>query len=205
MEKIIAYSLYSSNRCNVNSYINGALKNQDLIKVLYPDFISRFYLSEDMINVGNILKDKGAEVFYEKVLPFHTQTACMWRYKVLLEDDFDVVLFRDVDSYLSKREKNLVDIFLESDKNFHIIRDNIGHTNRILAGMFGAKKTDTFIKENINKMLNIDQMNYGDDEKILQNIIYPYIQNDSLEHDSNIDNSLFYNDGTDFFIGKPFR
>lgn len=205
MKKIISFSLFKSNRLNFDVYFNGAKHCQSSYKDFYPDYQSVFYLSDDMTYEGDILKNMGAEIIYMK--PCINQGGTMWRFQPLLENNFDIVLFRDVDSFFSKRERVLVELFENSQYDYHIIRDHKQHTHKILAGMWGAKKTDTYlidtIKNGIDSIYN-SANDYTFDETFLANKIYHHIANNVLEHDSNRNPELFLQEPNNFFIGKPY-
>ena len=65
-------------------------------------------------------------------------TGMFWRF--LAADHLsDIVLSRDTDSRLNKREKAAVDEWLNSDKDFHIMRDHPYHATEILGGMWGCR------------------------------------------------------------------
>jgi hypothetical protein len=100
------------------------------------------------------------------------------------------MLSRDTDSRLSNREKLAVDEWLESDKDFHIMRDHPYHKTEILGGMWGVRNG---LLKNIKEL--IGDYTKGDfwqvDQNFLRDVIYPTVKNNSLVHD-------------EFFDKKPF-
>jgi hypothetical protein len=111
-----------------------------LAKIIYPEWVCRIYYGEsvpkeiiDILkeheNVEMVLMPEGAEYLF----------SMMWRFLAIDDDDVEISLSRDADSRLSYREKACVDIFMESDKLLHSIRDNKSHNN-IMGGMWGIKK-----------------------------------------------------------------
>jgi hypothetical protein len=203
--KLICFSLYASERRAVQVYEAGAIENQKTYRAFYPDFQTRFYVSKSLRAVGQRLKDLGADVVYERDVP--GQGGAMWRFRPLVDGDFNIVLFRDADSRFSMREKKLVDAFLVSDKSYHIIKDYAGHDNAILAGMFAAKKTDIYLQRIVRAKLDRlgQEANwYEHEESFLQDEIYPHIEPEVLLHDSRITPELFSYEHEGFHIGMPF-
>jgi hypothetical protein len=202
--KLICYSLYASDRRPFQVYAVGAIENQKTYRDFYPDFQTRFYIAEYLRAIGEPLRELGAEVIYERDLPGHG--GLMWRLRPLVDGDFDIALFRDADSRLSMREKNLVDAFVASDKGYHIIKDHPGHNFRIHPGMFGAKKINPQLQAILRAKLFFvaQQVNsYGFDERFLQHEVYDCIKADVLLHDSRINPELFTDERKGFYIGMP--
>lgn len=146
MKKIISYSLFG----NQSKYWYGALCNIQQAKIIYPDWICRIYYNnsvpveaiDEMKQESNVeLVDMtGIEDFYERC----------WRFLAIDDDDVEIMICRDADSRLSWREKKCVDIFIESDKLLHSIRDNPNHPD-IMGGMWGIKKNNRIkIREELN-------------------------------------------------------
>jgi hypothetical protein len=61
-----------------------------------------------------------------------------WRFEDLFLKDA-VVLIRDADSRISVREVRLINEWLASDKDFHVIRDHQGHRVPVLGGTMGCR------------------------------------------------------------------
>ena len=74
----------------------------------------------------------------------------MWR-NLAMDEDIDIVCVRDCDNWLSYREKVIMDDWINSDKNMHIIRDHCWHARKIGAGLWGRKKHLNFNMENLMK------------------------------------------------------
>lgn len=183
MKKIISFSLWGDNPF----YIEGAYKNIELAKEIYPDWICRFYVASKNTPEEVIEKLRSFEnvevVLMDEV---GTSNSMMWRFTPC--DDEDVALFisRDTDSRLSMREKEAVDVWLESDKNFHVMRDHPYHVSAIMGGMWGMKREAKVnmkrVTENfINKGYHEDKK--GSDQAFLWGIIWPLAVEDSVIHD----------------------
>lgn len=201
--KLITYSLYTSSRNNVNFYYQGLIHNLELAKQLYPDYKIRVYLQESLKEYKSFLEKNGAEV----IVKSHTdnnQIPTLWRFEPLLDENFEIVLFRDADSFLYRRERDLVKLFEESEYNFHIIRDHPAHIMKILAGMWGAKKTNQSIKDIIRLCYTLDG-EYSFEEKYFQNHLYELIKHEALIHDSNITPNIFNTYPNEGRIGLPYQ
>ena len=134
--KIISFSLWGTNP----KYTVGAIKNAQLAKLLYPDWICRFYCANDIPNpiIFQLEElDNVQLIFMEKPGDW---TSMFWRFEPAGEKDIEVMISRDTDSRLNDREKQAVDEWLLSDFGFHIMRDHPWHGYPVLGGMWGAKK-----------------------------------------------------------------
>lgn len=203
MTKIISYSLYESNRNNIDFYYQGLLHNLTFAKDIYPEYQVRVYLQSKLKDCKPFLEANGAQVIL-KDYNGNNQIPALWRFQPLIDGDFDIILFRDTDSFLYKRERDLVQKFEQSNFNFHIIRDHPQHKMKILAGMWGAKTTSPEIKEIISNCYNLDG-EYNFEEKYFQEHLYCLIKSNVLEHDSNITPEIFNSYPGEGRIGLPYR
>jgi len=177
MKKIISFSLWGNNP----KYTIGAIENAKLVNEIYDGWIGRFYcgksVPEDIIkslketpNTDVILMEEDGD-----------WTGMFWRFYAC--EDSDVMISRDTDSRLSNREKLAVDEWLNSDKDFHIMRDHPYHTTEILGGMWGCRNG---ILKNIKK--SIEEYVKGNfwqvDQNFLKEKIYPIVRDNSFVHDS---------------------
>ena len=184
MKKIISFSLWGENP----KYTIGAIKNAELAKLIYPDWTCRFYCGKSVPNniIDELKKFNNVEVI--EMGENGDWTGMFWRFFAC--EDSDVMLSRDTDSRLSLREKMAVDEWLNSDKDFHIMRDHPAHSAPIMGGMWGARGN---ILKDIKKM--IDEYQKGDfwqvDQNFLRQKIYPLVKDKSFVHD-------------EFFEKKPF-
>ena len=186
MKKIISFSLWGDNP----TYTQGAIRNAELAKEIYPDWICRYYIgrSTPQQTIDTLSLFDNTEVIVMDV--DGDWTGMFWRFYPAGEQDVDVVIIRDCDSRLNNREKEAVNEWLNSDKGFHIMRDHPYHTTEILGGMWGSKKGVTpNIKQQIETYIKGDFWQV--DQNFLKDIIYPIVKNNSLVHD-------------EFFDKKPF-
>lgn len=128
--KIICFSLWGNNP----KYTVGAVRNVELAKTIYPDWKCRFYVGNDVpVDIIDQLKALNAEIEFMNDTGWN---GMMWRF--LGADSDDIYICRDTDSRLNYREKAAVDEWLNSDKDFHIMRDHPYHNTPILGGMWGV-------------------------------------------------------------------
>lgn len=215
MKNIISYSLYGD---NIN-YWNGAIANIKISNILYPNFICRFYVDKN--SNKNLIKS--LEKYRDSIEIIFKENkggvdGMFWRFLGSIDKDVNIFLSRDTDSLSSKREVSAVTEWIQSEKNFHIMRDNEAHNKKIMGGMWGCKN-QLMITIDFEKLINDwkQKNRWGDDEIFLEKIVYPKIKHTALEHsrffcknydmftwlftDHEIRNFPF-NDNLDNFIGK---
>ena len=186
MKKIISFSLWGDNY----RYTGGSLQNVELAKIYYPDWICRFYTGKNTpVEIIDKLKaNQNVEIIM--VDEVCNWTGMFWRFLSACDPDVDMMISRDADSRLTKREKFAVDEWVSSDFQFHIMRDHPYHSVPILGGMWGVKRG---ILSNIGSLIQDFQKGdfLGVDQNFLGQHVYPIVKNDSLVHD-------------EFFERKPF-
>ena len=109
-------------------------------------------------------------------------TSMFWRFFPASDSTVDVMISRDTDSRLTEREKEAVDVWLQSKAGFHIMRDHPYHATEIMGGMWGAKKGC------IPRMQHMCvEYIKGDfwqvDQNFLKEKIYPLVAPTSYVHD----------------------
>jgi hypothetical protein len=176
MKKIISFSLWGNNP----KYTIGAIKNAELAKTIYPDWICRFYCGK---SVPSDIIEKLKTYNNVEIIEMEENgdwNGMFWRFYAC--EDADIMISRDTDSRLSVREKSAVDEWLNSDKDFHIMRDHPYHNVLILGGMWGVRNG---ILKNIIPIIN--DYNKGNfwqvDQNFLREKIYPIIKDISFIHD----------------------
>jgi hypothetical protein len=201
MKKIISFSLWGDNPI----YTIGAIRNAELSKEIYPDWVCRYYIGKstpkDIIEKLNSFDNT-------EVIEMESDgdwTGMFWRFYAAGDEDVDVVIVRDCDSRVNIREKEAVDEGLNSDKGFHIMRDHPYHTTEILGGMWGSKKgvvsniknlIDTYVKGNFWQV----------DQNFLKEQIYPQIKNNCLVHDEFFEKKPFPSKRPkNLFVGQAFK
>jgi len=200
MKKVISFSLWG----DIPKYTIGAIKNADKSLEVYPDWICRYYLGKsvpiDIIN--ELIKRKNTEIFIMN--EDGNWNGMFWRFLAADDPTVDVMISRDTDSRVSIREKIAVEDWLNSNKDFHIIRDHPHHLIEILGGMWGAKN---HILNGLSKAIN--EYKKGDfwqvDQNFLKEIVYPKIKNYAKVHDEFFEKQLLPHKRENFeFIGQVF-
>ena len=189
-KKVISFSLWGSKPI----YNIGAIKNAEIAKEIYPDWICRFYINSipkdtieklllfDNVEIVNMETDIWKE-YGRREGGSQPENSMFWKFYPYFDDDVEVLIGRDPDSRLSMREKIAVYEWLESDKQFHIMRDHPGHCTGtpILGAMWGMK---TSIGLDLKKLLD-DYKKSGQllvDQWFLMKSIYPLVKDCSMIH-----------------------
>lgn len=178
MKKIISFCVWGDDP----KYTDGAVKNANLCNEIFTGWISRFYcgtsVPENIIKKLESIDNTEVVIMTEK----GNWSGMFWRFYPASEKDVDVMISRDTDSRLNEREKYAVDEWLESDKDFHIMRDHPYHRIEILGGMWGVRGD---ILKNMKPM--IEEYSKGEfwqvDQNFLKEKIYPIIREHTIVHD----------------------
>lgn len=198
--KIISFSLWGDGL----KYTIGAIKNAELAKIVYPDWVCRFYIGQSTPkDIVNKLKEfENTEVVEMDVLG--DLTGMFWRFYPASDENVEVMISRDCDSRLNIREKAAVDKWLKSEESFHIMRDHPNHGVSILGGMWGVKNPKL---KRMKKLIDkFEKGNYYQtDQNFLTQKIFPLISNDCMVHDEFFDKKPFptQREGKQF-VGEPF-
>ena len=194
--KVISYSLYGDNPI----YTQGALNNCILRDKFFKDWEIRVYINDTVPD--NIIKELTTRNVTCIDMQTNNQFAnSMWRFLPASDNNVEYFISRDCDSRLSLRDFISVQEWIESGKNFHIIRDHpIGHCWKMNAGMWGAKgKIINNISEMIKEYTNLNLHKIYDktiDQLFLETNIYPIACTSVLLHDE-----YFNYEG----IGQPIK
>ena len=162
--KVFSFCLYGTE----DNYYLGLRENIKIIREYFPEFEIYVYKGvctpewqfDSSINVIETGLEGGSNMFL--------------RYSPISFSDVGFV--RDADSRITERDRWCINEFLSSDKEYHVIRDHYWHRSFISGGMFGWKSS---INVKIEPSLNF---NYGDDEKYMNNLLYPLIKDKLLVH-----------------------
>lgn len=180
MRQIVSFSLFN----NFPLYINGAIKNAELIHSIYPGWVARFYVDHTVPNqVTKALVERGAEIVVVDCPSLGPQYGRYWRFWVAGERGIDRFIVRDVDSWLNTREAAATQDWIASGRSFHVMRDSYWHSKSALGGMWGAigyalpnirELTDRWGKYSI----------VGECDQFVSEIVFPLMAGDYLAHDS---------------------
>jgi hypothetical protein len=198
-KKYISYSLWGDNKV----YTYGMIENVLLARKIYPNWTVRVHYNDTVPK--HVIEWLSNHVQLIKHTNSSKALNSMWRFEDMFIPEATVII-RDSDSRLTCREKKLVDEWLASTKDFHIIRDNPGHTVPILAGAFGVRNNclEYLMSPNGNRSINGPRFNYMEgmdfmnkfievnknndryliDQIFLADYIYPYINLNCFYHTS---------------------
>ena len=179
-KKLICFSLWGDNEC----YNWGALENALLAKKIYPGWICRFYIGQNVIPdvIKHLRKLDNVELIFMK--ENKAMTNMFWRFIPIFREECKMYLSRDTDSRLNVREQIAVKIWEKSEKDMIIIRDHYHHNKRVMGGMFGVRNNLlTKFKKKFDVRYNSSNMRYGDDQEFLEKVIYPKVKNNCIIFD----------------------
>ena len=168
--KIISYSLFGSDE----KYSQGAIRNCQLIKKLLPKWTPRIYYSTTEFKFKIDLLSKLTELHAELV-DVDQWTICgksvlqipyLWRCFAFF--NYDIVLCRDLDSFITPREVDYIKNWLDSEKPFFIIRDHPWQ-GEIGAGLLGlSDQHQHFVRSFLNFFNTTTKFPWGYDEVCLR-------------------------------------
>lgn len=199
--KYISYSLWGDNKV----YTYGVIENVLDANKYYKDWVVRVHYNDTVpLNIIDWLKiQDNVEVVYHPGTKKKASNT-LWRFEDLFIKDA-ITIVRDVDSRITQREVDCVNEWLNSNKDFHIVRDHQHHTCSIIAGAFGCKNNclqyigiptgarninspplqfvpGLELMTNFIQNLSEDRDVYIVDQMFLFIYVYPYIANKSMVH-----------------------
>lgn len=205
MTKIIAFSLWGKDP----KYIVGAIRNAELTEEIYPGWTSRFYVGEDITDeVKARLISLKAEVIEMQGADWN---GMFWRFLAAAnQKPNDVMISRDTDSRLNRREQAAVEEWLASDHNFHIMRDHPYHRTEILGGMWGCR--DGILNGMRQLIEDYDRADFDNkyqvDQNFLRDVVYPIVRHRSCVHDEFFENKPFPSHAerrsSTYFVGQAY-
>ncbi|RXG54637.1 hypothetical protein Avbf_18530 [Armadillidium vulgare] len=180
------------------------------ISVFYPGWRVRVYASSSDISFLQSIMENWTFVNFCDIdnLPppiysvkFYPVT--MWRFAPLGDDQVDVMLSRDLDSEILKREYDAVSEWLNStNKSLHIMRDHPFHCVIMLGGTWGIRVTKPSEKRRLRIIRQemfksaFNKTNTRFDQSYLRIILWPEFKTDFIAHDSFCCD--YYNDSSPF-------
>ncbi|KAB7496592.1 hypothetical protein Anas_11175 [Armadillidium nasatum] len=144
-QKVISYSFLNTSK----RYWIGFNELMQNISVFYPGWRVRVYASSpDISFLQSIMKNWTFVNFCDidnlppPIYSVRFYPVTMWRFAPLGDDQVDVMLSRDLDSEILKREYDAVSEWLNStNKSLHIMRDHQLHCVTMLGGTWGIRVT----------------------------------------------------------------
>jgi len=175
MKKIISFCLYNNRPKDV---LNGVI-NCFLASKLYPDWVCYFYVDDTLpVEINQVLHTFGNVKVID--MPRHRgNEAMLWRFLPASDNDVDVMISRDADSWLNSREVVCVNQWVNSNKDFHIIRDHCYHSKKVMGGMWGIKNR---ILPEMKTWCEEYSKDNTYDQGFLEDKIYPLISTNLMVH-----------------------
>jgi hypothetical protein len=167
------------------SYTYGVLENCIQIKNQMPTFQSWVYYNNSLPKEVKECLEKLGNVRLIKMPDRNDKKNTMWRFLPAFDPKVNILLVRDADSRIEFKEIVAIIEWLQSDKDFHIMRDHPMHKRKVLAGMWGCRKQilvqfRKMYEDYLRKPFTLG--NWIVDELFLQNYIYPHIANRAFVH-----------------------
>jgi len=165
--KAFSFCIYGTER----NYYDGLLENIQIIREYFPDF--------EIIVYKGICDSEWTFDNSLKVIETNREGAINMLYRYLPLGFTDIGFIRDADSRITERDRWCIQNFLQSTKNYHIVRDHFWHKEPIMGGIFGWKKP-------LEIDLSLDAtITYSQDMTYLKDYLYPLIKSDALVHTNN--------------------
>lgn len=183
MRKVISFCVYG----DADIYNYGIYENAILAPKIFPGWIMVVYYTN---TVNKKVFEELAKFSWVELelydLPNHHKNT-MLRFIPAFELKNDVVIFRDADSRLIKRDYIAVMDWLEnSKKNVHVMRDHPVNQSDIMAGMWGVRNKILAKPEIVLKFWTYfndpEYKKWTVDQKYLAKYIYPLVINDTRIH-----------------------
>jgi hypothetical protein len=173
VKDIISYSLFGSNP----RYTDGAIANAKLMKEIYPGWDMRVYYDNSVpMEIIEQLKELQVQLVD---MTNSKMNKMSWRFQAA--SDAKRFCARDIDSRLSKREAAAVEEWVQSGKQFHVMRDHPSHSNYPMSGGMWCSATIPNMEEMLTDVKN---QAYLQDMNFLNKVIWPMAQKSLLQHDS---------------------
>ena len=178
---VISYSLYG----NACKYIGGLITNCKLINLHFPEFWIYVFVGNDFDH--SILSQLNSFCNIKIVETGKSGHINMsYRFTAIDCHEVGIAFSRDCDSYVNRRDRYCIQKFLESNKKFQIIRENLSHGIEILGGMWAIKRgiLNFRICDKMNEYFSrLETPGYGDDQQFMIEYIYPIVRDFSQVFD----------------------
>ncbi len=182
----VAFSLWGAN----STYCDGAIANALTMKDHYPGWEAVFFVGEGVPDSTRDALDEAGALVIDGCRDHAEIPPGFWRFLVHDMPGTRRYLVRDCDSRISARERVAVTEWINSGRGYHIVRDHILHFELMLGGVWGGTAGRNFVmKERIESFSAraTAGWGYGFDQRFLQEMIWPWIRDDALVHDSYYD------------------
>ena len=180
-KKLITYSLYGSNP----KYVNGAVKNAQMLGKVFPGWQARFYTDLGTVpaHIQSALLAAGAEIYPIDMAKYGSQSM-FWRFWAAADPTVERFISRDVDSRLMARDAVAVAAWEQSGKAFHVVRDHPSHSLYPMSGgLWGARRGA--LPQVLELIASFpSDSKYLTDMNFLNSLVWPIAMHDVLQHDA---------------------
>jgi len=198
--KQISYSLFGTQA----KYYVGAEKNLEINKQLLPDWENVIYYHPNMTNLESVEKlgKLGGTMIDVTTLPSigieYIHFPYFWRFLSFFQGG--ISLSRDLDSRVSEREVVYINKWLDSEKDFFIIRDHPWHSP-VPAGLVGMRNNRQDFVDHFINFVNTQSLAWGADQTIIHEF-YEKTNNDNWFYCGyNESQNYIPRENKNFFIG----
>ena len=201
--KVFSFCLYGTQA----KYCQGMIENLKMIEKHYPDWMVYVACGNDVPQHYIDLMQGYSNCQLNK-LPLKGIELMNYRFFAIDDAQVEVMFSRDADSRINGRDRFCINEFLNSDKQFHIIRDHYHHKQLIMGGMWGCKHgvLPFKIQERFERYRQGRNMNaYSADQSFLAAVVYPIIKDKVLIHSDmvafageHVSPIRFYNNNNNF-------
>lgn len=180
MRGLVSFSVFGDDPNDI--YFGGALRNAEMYRTLYPEWVLRFYVGK---TAHKILEPDLSGWSNVEIVPMDApedQTATFWRFLALRDRSFDFHLFRDTDGRPHPRERAAVEEWLASNQDFHVMRDHPRHGAVMLAGLWGVKSGSHMARINRRLPEKVVGDYYQVDQDFLRAKLWPLARRSLMAH-----------------------
>jgi hypothetical protein len=178
--KIVSFALFGADP----KYRRGMMANVRAAGTHYPGW--RLLIYCDRINHDALMQEDlgpDTECILQKERSDGVE-GMSWRFLAVLRPDADAVIFRDADSIFTHREQVVVNEWLASACDTHIIRDHPYHQSPVMGGLLGVRGPARQLLASLvqERMASHRLTEYGDDQVFLTRDFYPRARRTALVH-----------------------
>jgi hypothetical protein len=178
-----SFSLYGT----LDKYTRGMIANMEIIRDRFPTVHVAVYIADDVpISIVDTLKSFTNINIIPTVRKEQTENS-FDRFLAIDISDCDIMFVRDADSRIHERDAACIEDFInDPSKLFHIIRDHRYHSDKVMGGTWGIRKTallepmaitiETWKARNNSK-------SYGMDQRFLSHTLYGRLLSVAMIHD----------------------
>jgi hypothetical protein len=121
-----------------------------------------------------------------------------WRFISFFDDG--ITISRDLDSRLSEREVEYINRWVQSNKDYFIIRDHPWHSP-VPSGLFGIIRKITDFEDHFNSFISSSDLRWGTDQEILHEYMSKISDDNIFYCGYDKPETYIRRDNKNFFIG----